>query len=399
VPFSEKQTDFFVESNHSFNIATGAVSSGKTHVSTLRWFQHIYDVPDGVLLLMSGKTSESLYDNVIRQLVALHPADLRLYRSPMRVVVRSKGIEIACADANNEASWGRIQGKTVFGWLADEVTQYPESFTKMAQSRCRGDGKVWPKFWTCNPGTPQHYIKTDYINNTDLDVGLWEFTLDDNPVLSSEYIEEVKASYSGVYYDRYILGKWVHAEGMVYDEWSRENHVVAPFEIPKHWRRIRVIDWGYTNPFVCLWIAIDEDGRAYVYDEHYRSRTLIKDHAEAIQTRTGTFEATIADHDAQDNAELRQHGIVTRNADKDIEAGLQKVKSRLQLAGDNRPRLMVFSSCASVIREMELYRWPTSREGRNEKEQPLKENDHAMDALRYGVMYLDGGKKPGVLWV
>ena len=388
---SQKQIDYLRESHASFNIASGAVSSGKTFAQILRWYTHIYDVPNGSLLMMSGKTSESLYDNVVRDLVALNPYDIIVQRQPLRIRVISKGIEIACADAHNERSWGRIQGKTVFGWLADEVTQYPYNFVKMAQSRCRGGGEVWPKFWTCNPDQPEHYIKREYIENDNLDVKNWHFTLDDNPILSEEYKNELKSSYSGVFYDRYILGKWVLAEGMVYDEFDPSIHIVKPCSLPESWERIRGIDFGYTNPFVCLWGAVDYDGRLYIYDEHYQSRALMKTHAAAIKARGNNDCLTVADHDAQDNAELREEGISTKNAKKDVIIGLQKVKARMKVQQDGYPRLFITSNCKNLIREMGLYRWNEARNTGNEKEEPMKENDHAMDALRYMVMELDRG--------
>ena len=394
---SKKQRNYLQNSDHSFNIQSGAVSSGKTHTQILRWYKHIYDSPDGCLLLMSGKTSESLHDNVIRDLVKMNPTDIVMSGSPLRLKVRSKNIEIACADTHNEASWGRVQGKTVCGWLADEVTQAPENFVKMAQSRCRGEGKVWQKFWTCNPDMPEHYIMQDYILNDGLDCKVWDFTMDDNPILSKEYVDELKASYSGVFYDRYILGKWVHAEGMVFDEYSRAEHIIKNREFPEHWRRVRGIDFGYTNPFVCLWGVIDEDDRLIIYDEHYKSKALMEYHANAIKNRDEghnyNYDFTVADHDAQDNAELQALEVYTKNAKKEVIAGISAVKSRLKLAGDKKPRLQITDNCVNVIREMGLYRWQNIRKG-NEKEEPLKENDHTMDALRYIIMELDRGGQP-----
>lgn len=395
---SPKQLDFLKTSTHSFNIQSGAVSSGKTFIQMLRWYKHIYDAPDGCLLLMSGKTSESLYDNVIRDLVKINTKDIRDYSQPLRVKVLSKDIEIACADTHNESSWGRIQGKTVCGWLGDEITQAPKNFTKMAQGRCRGQGKTWPKFWTCNPDMPEHYIRTEYIDNPNLDKKVWDFTMFDNPVLTKEYIDELKASYSGVFYDRYILGKWVHAEGMVYDEYARTDHVINQFDIPEHWTKCRSIDFGYTNPFVCIWGALDDDKRLYIYDVHYKSRWLIKEHAEEINKRESSYQFTVADHDAQDNAELREYGIYTTNAKKDVIDGIQAVKNRLKPAGDGRPRLFITENCHDLIREIGLYRWQDNKRG-NEKEEPAKENDHAMDALRYMVMELDHGVTPRAIWI
>jgi len=397
---SDKQLDYLKTSDHSFNIESGAVSSGKTFIQILRWYEHIYLAPDNCLLLMSGKTSESLYDNVIRELLTLNPTDIIMHSNPLRLKVLSKNIEIACADTHNESSWGRIQGKTVCGWLADEITQAPKNFVKMAQARCRGGGKVWSKFWTCNPDMPEHFIMQEYIMNDKLDLKTWEFTMDDNPILSPEYVEELKSSYSGVFYDRYILGLWVHAEGMVYDEYVRSVHVIKNREFPEHWRRVRAIDFGYTNPFVCLWGVVDEDGRLIIYDEHYKSKQLMKYHADMIKSKSMgiddkeySFDFTVADHDAQDNAELRAEGVFTKNAKKNVIFGISAVKSRLKIQGDNKPRLQITENCVNTIREVGLYRWQEVKKG-NEKEEPLKENDHAMDALRYMIVELDKGGQP-----
>lgn len=382
------------DSTYSYNIAEGAISSGKTFAQILRWIDHIYrDVPNGSLLMMSGKTNESLYDNVIRDMEKILEPGCKVYQHPLRVKILSKQIEIACVDANNERSWGKVQGKTVYGWLADEVVQYPLSFVNMAIGRCRGDGKVWPKFWTCNPDHPQHYIKVNFIENKKLDAKSWHFNLDDNPILSEQYKDELKNAYTGVFYDRYILGKWVLAEGSVYPDFSREVHVCESVALPEHWYKVRAIDFGYTNPFVCLWGAVDQDGRLYIYDEHYQSKTLIKDHAAAIKRRTnGVYYFTVADHDAQDIAELRAEGVETVNAKKDVISGIQKVARRLVVQQDGYPRIFIFNNCTNLIREFESYRWAEVKEGRNEKEEPIKDNDHALDALRYMVAELDKGK-------
>ena len=111
-------------------------------------------------------------------------------------------------------------------------------------------------------------------------------------------------------------------------------------------------------------------------------------HATAIKGRPGSFEWTVADHDAQDNAEMRSKGISTTNAKKDVTRGIQKVKARLTIQGDGKPRLYIMSTCVNTIKEISLYRWNEKKAG-NEKEEPVKENDHSMDALRYMVMQLD----------
>jgi phage terminase large subunit len=124
----------------------------------------------------------------------------------------------------------------------------------------------------------------------------------------------------------------------------------------------------------------------------------MKDHASAVKNRPGDYAWTVSDHDAQDNAELRAEGINTKNAKKDVILGLQKVKARMKVQGDGYPRLFICKRCKNVIREFGSYRWPETRATGNDKEEPMKENDHAMDAIRYMVMEIDrgSGRAPAV---
>jgi phage terminase large subunit len=212
----------------------------------------------------------------------------------------------------------------------------------------------------------------------------------ENRFLPPEYIADLEASYSGEFAQQELHGQFVAFEGLIYSEFRSGIHVTN-VEPPKDWRRIRSIDWGYTNPFVCLWGAQDEDGRLYIYDEYYQRRELVAHHAAVINAR-GEAEQTVADHDAQDNAEIRQHGIVTQKAKKDVLAGIQKVKSRLIVQGDGKPRLFIHERCTNLLKELGMYRWKEN----STKEEPVKEADHAMDALRYMVMALDGAQMPKV---
>jgi phage terminase large subunit len=160
-----------------------------------------------------------------------------------------------------------------------------------------------------------------------------------------------------------------------------------------------------------LWGALDEDGRLYIYKEHYRAQTLIKDHAAIIngfkeyktvqifdeeKRKEIEYNCTIADHDAQDNAELAQYDIYTKNAKKDVSIGIQKVAERLVVQRDNKPRLFVFDTCVNTIREVGKYRWQEVKDGKPVKEEPLKIDDHCCDALRYLCMEIDFGLTGGV---
>jgi len=213
---------------------------------------------------------------------------------------------------------------------------------------------------------------------------------EENKHLPAEYVEDLKASYTGEFAKQELDGEFTFFEGLVYSEYNTALHS-NDFQTTEGMTLVRAIDYGYTNPFVCLFGAVDEDGRLYIYDEHYERKRLIKHHADKIKEREGSFQWTVADHDAQDNAEMRAQGIRTINAKKAVIEGIQKVKARFAVQGDGRPRLIIHPRCKETIRELQSYRWQETKEGLNEKEEPVKENDHTMDALRYMVMELDRG--------
>jgi hypothetical protein len=279
-------------------------------------------------------------------------------------------------------------------------------------TRCTGRGSVTStpmQFGDCNPGPRTHWI----VNRPALRV--IQSVHADNPTLYDETgaITEqgtrtmsVLNNLTGVRKARLLEGKWVAAEGQVYD-FRREVHLVAPFEIPKDWRRVRSIDLGFTNPFVCQWWALDPDGRAFLYREIYKTGRLVEDHARAIVALSEgeTIEATVADPaDAEGRATLARYGVETLEAYKSIAVGIQAVQSRLVVAGDGKPRLFVMDG-ALVERDEELaaakkptctldewgeYVWPKGADGKALKEEPVKAFDHGMDAARYFVAYVDG---------
>lgn len=267
-------------------------------------------------------------------------------------------------------------------------------------------------FADTNPSSPTHWLKQRADKGK---LVMMESRHEDNPILwdavagqwterGKEYIATLDAL-TGVRFWRLRKGLWVAAEGVIYDEWDTRIHLLDRFEIPKNWRRIRVIDFGYTNPFVCQWWAIDPDGRMYLYREIYQTHRLVEDVAKQIKdlSQGESYEATIADHDAEDRATLERYGISTLPAKKEVSPGIQSVQTRIRKAGDGKPRLFLMcNACVAVDsslqdrkkptcteQEIESYVWAKSADGKPNKEQPVKEDDHGMDAMRYGVMYVD----------
>lgn len=275
----------------------------------------------------------------------------------------------------------------------------------------------------CNPGPPTHWLKKR------MDMGLTHRIVSrhrDNPRLytSAGSVTDFGEKYlarldklTGPRKARLKDGVWAASEGMVFDAWDEAVHLLESRTIPAEWRRFCVVDFGYTNPFVCQWWAIDPDGRMYRYREIYRSQRTVRDHAAQIKRLNEAggdrIEAWICDHDAEDRATLEQElGIRTRPADKAVSRGIQDVNQRLKVEGDSKPRLYLIKGAlverdphlidedtglsdrpTCTEEEIDGYVWAKGANGETLKESPVKENDHGCDALRYAVRYAEGHGK------
>jgi len=190
-----------------------------------------------------------------------------------------------------------------------------------------------------------------------------------------------------------VKGRFAAFLGAVFKTFSREVHVCAPFKVPPDWPKWRSIDFGFANPFVCLWLTRDPDKHWYVYAEHYQAQESIAFHAERIKGLSGKerYRCTWADHDAQDRYELEKQGIKTVAAKKDVHAGIETIQACLKIQPDCRPRLQVFNTCPHTIEEIQGYRWAEGGENKDAKDEPLKVRDHAVDCVRYGLLGAEGG--------
>ena len=259
----------------------------------------------------------------------------------------------------------------------------------------------------CNPAAPSHWLNQRCVR------GLMTRLLsrhEDNPTVTAEYLSTL-ARLTGARGLRLWKGLWAAQEGMVYADYDPAIHLIS--EMPKGWelwRKIRSIDFGFMNPFVCQWWAIDPDTRLYLYREIYMSQRTVAVHAHQINVLSGdeVHEATVADHDAEDRATLAENGIDTIPASKAISVGIQKTQERYKKAGDGRPRIFLLRDCCveidpvllaarqptSTQGEIEGYVWPPGATGKNNKEVPVDADNHGMDGKRYAVMYADNPIKP-----
>lgn len=267
-----------------------------------------------------------------------------------------------------------------------------------------------------NPGPPTHHLKQR------CDAGRCRMIYgrhEDNPRMydRGEWTDygrnylEILDSLVGVRYQRLRLGRWVAAEGLVYDTFDANIHTIQGFPIPEDWNRYLTIDFGFTNPFVAQFWAEDPDGRLYLYKEIYQTQVLVEDHAKVITRILGNGprpRMIICDHDAEDRATLERHlECSTIAAKKSVSDGIQAVQSRLKVQGDRKPRLYIFKDAlyrqdkhlldigrpSSTLEEIQEYVWSTK------KDAPVKANDHGCDALRYLCAELDLRGRPRFTWI
>ncbi len=210
--------------------------------------------------------------------------------------------------------------------------------------------------------------------------------------IDDKEIDELIAQWPAEIQETRIKGRFAAFFGAVYKTFNRTVHVIKPFKIPADWPRYRAIDFGFNNPFACLWVARDPDRRWYVYAEHYQARETLAYHAERIKQISGSekYRATWADHDSQDAHELKNLGIPTQPAKKDVHLGIEAVQAALKVQADGKPRLFIFSTCKNTAGEIPGYKWAEGTETKDAKDEPLKINDHTCDCLRYIIYAVEG---------
>jgi phage terminase large subunit len=275
----------------------------------------------------------------------------------------------------------------------------------------------------CNPTYPHHWLYKRYQAGN---LNLLTSTHKDNPRYYAKgedgawgwteegqrYLDKLKML-TGFRRKRFLDGVWAAAEGLVYEAYGPHNLKERGWTPPQAWPRYLSLDFGYVNPLVCQWWAEDGDGRLYLYREMYRTGYLVEDLAKWVKQEITPNQAgnsaeprpvaVVADHDAEDRATFERHsGLKVTPADKSKTSGIQNVGKRFEVAGDGKPRLFIVSgACIRPDRTLGDAGKPTSTEEElagyvwhpDGKDEPVKENDHGCDAMRYLVQHRDGKTK------
>lgn len=397
-------------------MAEGAIRSGKTMSMILSFFMWSKATFRNQHFILAGKTASSLRRNVVEPAMLMlesigdHPV---LKRSESKLLVGSNTFHLFGADT--EAAQDKLQGMTAAGAYADEVALFPQSFVEQMIGRCSVRGSKI--FMNCNPAGAYHFIKTEFIDKADqINMYRLHFIMDDNPSLSPEIRNSYASMFSGPFYSRYVLGEWTSAEGAIYPMWDDflntfdfaerfpENLNPAMYQGRDRitqggqgewmmgpslaYRHYVAIDYGTSNP--CVFLDVWDDGRTFwIVNEYYwdsvarRRQKTDSEYADDLVDFLGGNRdvAVIVDPSAASfKAELKNRGFRVQDADNEVRDGIAETATLIQ----QRKIMVEKRNCPSFLKEVHGYIWDDKATQRGD-ERPVKDHDHAMDALRYLV--------------
>lgn len=404
--FSEKQRQImrFPYSGYQAIICDGAVRSGKTSIMSLSFFLWAMGNFNNCAFAFCGKSVGAVERNIVTPLLSVaylkQNFDIRYHRGGHMILARRGNREnrIYLFGGKDESSYALVQGVTLAGVLLDEVALMPRSFVEQALARCSVQGaKLW---FNCNPENPQHWFRQEWILQPGKHNALHlHFMMDDNPSLDEATKDRYKSMYSGLFYERYIMGRWVMSEGLIYDMFDPTENVyrVALPNLPHSCQRYIACDYGTTNP--TRFLDIYDSGESIYVDREYdwdsrkeRRQKTNAEYGDDFMAFMGNSPATVLIDPSAASfiTELRSRGVYVLEANNDVMDGIRKVSVLL-----GRREILIHETCTRLLDEMGTYLWD-DQAARKGVEKPVKQNDHSADALRYFVNHLPDWRFEGV---
>lgn len=378
---SQKQLEFARYANHRWNFKGGATRSGKTYLD-FKWI-----IPlrireragkDGLAVIL-GVTKSTIERNVLEPM-------RNLYGDKLVGTISSDntawifGEKCYCLGAEKVSQVSKIRGASIKYCYGDEVADWSEEVFALLKSRLDKEYSCFDG--TYNPQYPNHWLKKFLDSNADIFSQV--YTIDDNPFLPPSFVENLKKEYAGtVFYDRYILGKWTLAEGLVYPMFG-DSCIVQ--DIPGTGDYYISIDYGTHNPFSAgLWCVTKTEavriGEYYYCGREERKEKTPEEYYSEVKRLAGGRDIKCLIVDPSADAFIatvkKHHEFKVRGAVNDVLPGIQTTAEMIASG-----KLKIHESCEDAIREFGLYRW----DEKAESDRVVKENDHAMDEIRYMVM-------------
>lgn len=388
--FSEKQKEYIARADRRWNIKTGATRSGKTYVDTMAVIpMRVAKCRGSGLIVLMGNTMGTVERNILQPMRARYTDRCVSMVRTGDGSITLFGRKAYVLGADSKARVAALQGVGIEYAYGDEITTWAEDVFWMLKSRLDGETSLFDG--TCNPEGPNHWFKR--FLDSDADLYHQAYTIDDNPFLPEKFVRELKKEYTGtVYYDRFILGRWARAEGIIYPMFRAERHVTET--TPRMRRLYFSADIGHSNATVFLCVGLGADGRAYVLDEFYHSgretggtvsplwyakEFIAFKRRCLVREDEARYAGVYIDPSALGFiAQLRELGEArTYRAVNAVGAGIQTVASMI-----DSDHLRVHRRCEKTLLEFGDYVWDEAASERG-VDMPRKEKDHAMDALRY----------------
>lgn len=363
-------------------ICSGAKRSGKTFILDYVFLGHIAKYEgQGLAFIIGGSTQASIRRNMLDDMEKILGKELKLDKTN---AVEIFGNKVYCFDGSNADSWKKARGFTAAGAFLNEATALHNTFVKEVISRCSHPGARI--IMDTNPENPMHTVKIDYIDKSgqrledgQLNIKAFNFTLEDNIFLSSEYIESIKlATPSGMFYDRDILGQWVSGEGVVYKDFNQNKHFIKRCDIPL--KEITSyfcgVDWGYEH-YGSIVLIGEKDGTYYVIKEIAKQHQEIDfwvEEALKIKREYGSIPFYCDSARPEHVRRFKREGVWAVNADKAVLSGIEVVAKLFK-----QDKLYIVEDVKRFKEEIFMYVW------KENSGEPIKLWDDTLDSIRYAI--------------
>jgi phage terminase large subunit len=398
-----KQHDFIVSEDRHLAMV-GGIGSGKSRGGAVRALRAAYGWIGDVRIetpnlgVVTAPTYPMLRDATIRTFKGVASAYIESHNKSDNIITLKNGSEILFRSTSDPDT---LRGPNISWWWGDESAMYASMVRNIMVGRLRQFGELG---WDWQTTTPKgrNWLWQVYVRDHGETAGwrLIRVHSRDNGFVAKEFFDELELVYHGDFAQQELAGMFVAFEGLVYHLFDRDKHTRRS-GFPTVFKRVVAgVDWGFANPGVMLVIGIDGDGRAWVLEEVYQRRRRVEEWAvEAHRLHNkwmvDTFYCDPSEPDYI-SALNKQPGVRAVGANNSVNPGIQKVQNRLVMQetghGERLPMLVVHPDCGHTVTEFEQYVWDSDREG-NKRDVVVKSNDHCMDALRYGLMGEDSGKR------
>lgn len=384
-PKQKQVVHTYLNEDFKYMILAGAVRSGKTYIDN---FLFLMDLRRAKQLaekngdkhpqyILAGYSSGTIYNNVISSLEKQFGFDLRTDRHGHYNLF---GIDIVPAFTGSIRGLGSIRGMTSYGAYVNEASLAVEDVFQEIVSRCSVEHSHI--IADSNPDNPQHWLKTKFIDNDDPKARTvyYHFTIDDNPTLAPDYVESLKASKSGMFYERDILGLWVTGEGTVYSDFDKSTMVIERSKLPDSLTYTAGVDWGFDHPTAIMVVGHDDKGNYYLVDEAYGQFQQVDPHwigvAQEFRKKYGANMPFWCDTARTEHIRnFQQHHINAKYGYKNVLDGVEKVAALIK----QHKFYVVDGAAPNFINEIYQYVWDEKTGA------PVKDHDHAQDAVRYCI--------------